>query len=67
MLLFELIQVAFDKRNKLSHDPTKGEWAELYSDAMKQSGVGVACEGVRKLPKEQWPPQTLLLEWMRTW
>lgn len=66
MLLFELIQVAFDKRNKLSHNPTKGEWAELYSDAMKQSVVGVAFEGVQKLPKEQWPPQTLLFEWIGT-
>lgn len=66
MLLFELIQVAIGNCKKLSHNPTEGEWGELYSEAIKQSVAGVAFEGVQKLPKEQWPPQTRLFEWIGT-
>lgn len=66
MLLFELIQVAIGNRDKLSHNPTVEEWGELYSEAVKQSVVGVAFEGVQKLLKEQWPPQALLFEWIGT-
>ena len=64
MLLFELIQVALGKRERLSHVPTEKEWGSLYKDTLKQSVAGVAFEGVQKLPKEQCPPQTQLFEWI---
>lgn len=66
MLLFELIQVAIGNRDKMTRNPAEGEWSELYSEAMKQSVIGIAFEGVQKLPKEQWPPQALLFEWIGT-
>lgn len=64
MLLFELIQVALGQRDRLSHIPNKEEWGNLYAEIIKQSVAGVAFEGVQKLPKDQWPPQALLFEWI---
>lgn len=64
MLLFELIQVALGQRDRLSHSPNKEEWGDLYAETIKQSVAGVALEGVQKLPKDQWPPQALLFEWI---
>lgn len=63
-LFFELIQVALGKRERLSHNPSAGEWDSLYAETIKQSVAGVAFEGVQKLPKEQWPPQPLLFKWI---
>lgn len=64
MLLFDLIQVAIGQRSELSYPPSKEEWFILYNEATKQSVVGIAFEGVQKLPKDQWPPQALLFEWI---
>lgn len=63
-MIFELLQIALGKRDRLSHAPTKEEWDSLFADAKKQSVVGVAFAGVQKLPKEQWPPRALLFEWI---
>ena len=65
-LFFELIQIALGNKDRLSHNPSKEEWENLFLDAQKQSVVGVAFEGVQKLPKEQWPPQALLFKWIGT-
>lgn len=65
-MIFELLQVALGKRDKLSHAPTKEEWQGLFADAKKQSVVGIAFAGVQKLPKDQWPPQALLFKWIGT-
>lgn len=65
-LLFELIQIALGNKDRLSHNPSKEEWENLFLDAQKQSVVGIAFEGVQKLPKDQWPPQVLLFKWIGT-
>ena len=62
--LFELIQVAIEKKTGLSRILTTDEWLLLYEEALKQSVAGVAFEGLQKLPQEQWPPQALLLQWI---
>lgn len=64
MLLFDLIQVAIGQRTALSYSPSNYEWSSLYIEASKQSVLGIVFEGVQKLPKEQWPPQSLLFEWI---
>ena len=66
MLLLELLQIALGKRDRLSHILSTDEWSNLFAEAQKQSMVGVAFEGVQKLPKEQWPPQALLFKWIGT-
>lgn len=63
-MILELIRVALGKQLKLSHNLSQEEWKELFSETQKQSVVGIAFEGVQKLPKEQWPSQALLFEWI---
>lgn len=63
-LFFELIQVAIGQRERLSRNPSNKEWAELYAMSFKQSLAGVVFYGVEKLPKEQWPPQDVIFQWM---
>lgn len=65
-MLFELIQVALGRRERIFRNPTPEEWNSLVAEAQKQSVVGIAFEGVQKLPEEQWPPQALLFEWIGT-
>ena len=66
MLLLELLQIALGKRDRLSHILSTDEWSRLFAEAQKQSMVGIAFEGVQKLPKDQWPPQALLFKWIGT-
>lgn len=63
-LLIELIQIALGNCQALSIIPSEQEWNAIYHESIHQAVVGVAFEGVRKLPKEQWPPQALLFEWI---
>ena len=48
-LFFELIRVAIGTQDTLSRPPSKGEWAELYAIAKKQSLVGICFAGLQKL------------------
>ncbi len=63
-LLFELIQVALDHRKKLSRIPSTKEWEALLAEASRQAVAGICITGVDQLPKDQMPPQRLLLEWI---
>lgn len=63
-LFFELIQVALGHRERLSRIPTIKEWDALLDEASRQAIAGICIVGVDKLPKEQIPPRTLLLEWI---
>ena len=63
-LFFELIQVAIGQRERLSRNPMNKEWTELDAMSSKQSLTGVVFYGVEKLPKEQWPAQDILFQWM---
>ena len=63
-LFFELIQVALGTRSHLSYVPSQEDWRNLFRSSQKQSIVGVAFEGIKMLPDNQWPPKTLLFEWV---
>lgn len=63
-LYFELIKVALGNKKELSKAPSTKEWHCIYEESEKQAIAGVVFEGVQKLPKEQWPPQDLLFEWI---
>lgn len=63
-LFFELIKVALGNKTELSKTPSAKEWYCIYDESEKQAISGVVFEGVQKLPKEQWPPQDLLFEWI---
>ena len=61
--LFELIQVAIGSRSALSSVPTQQEWQRLYGLMSKHTLIGIGYVAIQKLPREQWPPKTLVLQW----
>lgn len=65
-MIFQLVQIAIGHRKKLSRSLSEKEWWRLYDYVVKQAVAGICFAGVEKLPKEQWPPQELLYEWIGT-
>ncbi len=61
---FELIQVAIGNLHSFEKAPSDKEWEQLFILAEEQSLLGVLSEVFEILPKDQKPPQTLLLEWI---
>ena len=61
--LFELIQVAIGNRRALSSVPSQQEWQRLYGLMSKHTLIGIGYVVIQKLPQEQWPPKTLVLQW----
>ena len=41
------------------------EWAEVYASAVKQCVVGLAYQGVCRLPVSQCPPRKLVMRWAK--
>lgn len=62
-LFFELLKVAIGKDVKLSASPNVDEWTGIFDLAQQQTLVGVMFEGIERLPADQRPPRTLLLQW----
>ena len=63
ILFFDLIKVATKNHNRLSGIPTSNEWIEIYQLAKQQTLVGILFAAIVKLPSEQRPPKTLLMQW----
>ena len=63
-LFFELIQVGTGVREQLSTMPSAKEWKELFMESQRQTVVGIAFEGMQKLPKQQYPPKDILYQWI---
>jgi len=64
VLFFEFLQVAVGRRSQLSYIPSPSEWRHLYQLSEQQAVQGICYEAVRKLPREQWPDEDLLLDWV---
>ncbi|MBR5907057.1 MAG: nucleotidyltransferase family protein [Bacteroidales bacterium] len=64
MLFFELLQITLGNRESLSAVPSAKEWADIYKESQRQAITGILLHGIDKLPLEQRPPQTLLLQWI---
>lgn len=62
-LFFELLQIALDRKTRLSAVLTPEQWRELYRMAIQQTLVGVIFAAVERLPQEQRPPKEVLLQW----
>jgi len=43
---------------------SENDWPALLKLSQEQAVMGVALQGIQKLPKEQWPPRKLLLQWI---
>lgn len=60
---FLILQSAIGVNVRLSHCLSHDEWEEMFDLAKKQALLGLAFEGVKKLPKEQWPQGDIVLKW----
>ena len=63
-LLFELIQVAIGQRSSLSRTLTMEEWKGLYCLLKKHALLGIGYVAIQKLPRVQWPPKAMILQWV---
>ena len=62
-LFFELLKTAIGQRKVLSAVPSAKEWDALYGLLSKHTLLGIGYVAIQKLPKEQWPPKMLVLNW----
>ena len=62
-LFYELIQVALGSRTVLSSVPSQQVWQRLYGLISKHTLLGIGYVAIQKLPREQWPPKMLVLQW----
>ncbi len=60
----EIIQVALGIRQKLTRALSEAEWEAVCEESVRQAIAGICFAGIEKLPKEQMPPQMLLLQWI---
>ena len=63
-LFVELLQVSLGTRGGLSRVLSAVEWQSLYDEAQRQAVAGILALGIERLPKEQQPPQAILLQWI---
>ena len=63
-LFFELIQVAIGQRSCLSRALTMEEWKGLYALLKKHALLGIGYVAIQKLPRVQWPPKAMILQWV---
>lgn len=65
MILFELIQVALGKRERLSRTPSEEDWRRLYQMAEEQAVTSFVFPALEILNRNgQKPPMELLYEWI---
>lgn len=60
---FLILQSTIGENVRLTHSLSHDEWEEMLDLAKKQALLGLAFEGVKKLPKEQWPQGDIVLKW----
>lgn len=63
-LFFELIKVAIGQRSCLSRALTIEEWKGLYALLKKHALLGIGYMAIHKLPRVQWPPKAMILQWV---
>ena len=65
-LFFELLQVSIGNRECLSRSPSTCEWTALFAIAKAQTMVGIAFNGLQRLPQEQTIalPKLLKMQWL---
>ena len=66
LLLFELLKFALDTTGGvqgLKEAPSEEEWKAAYMLANRQSVLGLAFSGIKKLPVEFCPERKMLLRW----
>lgn len=62
-IFFEFLQVTIGQRSCLSWGLTMEEWKGLYGLLKKHALLGVGYVAIQKLPKDQWPPNAMIMQW----
>ena len=63
-IFFEFLHVTIGQRSCLSRGLTMEEWKGLYGLLKKHALLGVGYVAIQKLPKEQWPPNAMIMQWV---
>ena len=63
-IFFEFLHVTIGQRSCLLRALTMGEWRGLYGLLKKHALLGVGYVAIQKLPKEQWPPNAMIMQWV---
>ena len=63
-IFFEFLQVTLGQRSCMSRALTMEEWKGLYALLKKHALLGVGYVAIQKLPKEQWPPNAMIMQWV---
>ena len=63
-IFLELLQAAEGKRRCLSKVLTEEEWIQVYGLFKKHALLGIGYVAIQKLPREQWPPKAMILQWV---
>lgn len=63
-IFFEFLQVTIGQRSCMSRALNMGEWKGLYGLLKKHALLGVGYVAIQKLPKEQWPPNAMIMQWV---
>lgn len=64
MLFFDLLQVALGHKEQLAFVPSASEWKHLYQLLEQHSLLGIGYCAIKRLPKEQQPPEQILTDWI---
>lgn len=59
----QLIQIYLGHRDKLSAIPTENEWKRIFSEAQRQSLIGILFSAIEQIPLEQKPPKAIKVQW----
>lgn len=62
-IFFEFLQVTIGQRSCMSQALTMEEWKGLYGLLKKHALLGVGYVAIQKLPKDQWPPNAMIMQW----
>ena len=63
-IFFEFLQVTIGQRPRHTRALTMEEWKGLYGLLKKHALLGVGYVAIQKLPKEQWPPNAMIMQWV---
>jgi len=63
-LFLELLNIAIGNSDCLSRIPSESEWSQLFAISKQQAVLGFCYTALSKLPKEQFPPQSIYLQWL---
>lgn len=60
---FELLRIAIGRQDRFRQNPTEDSWEQMLLQANRQAVTGPLYMALGRLPAEQRPPRTVILNW----